>query len=442
LDQPAGSEVSIPYTSYELPNGLQVVIHEDHRLPIAAVVVLYHTGSGREEPGKTGLAHLFEHVMFEGSANVPRGAYDVWLEQAGGSNNGGTNQDYTSYQDVVPSNALELALFLEADRLGTLLETLDQGKLDVQRDVVKNERRERYDNAPYGLALLLIQQALWPADHPYRRPTIGSMSDLSAASLYDVRAFFRRWYTPADATLVVAGDVQPDSVRALVAKHFGDIPGGPEPPPFYAPPARVDAEKRLMLQDDVQLPRLYADWISPAFFAPGDATCDVLAVLLAGGKSSRLYRRLVYELQAAQDVTAYQSSGKVGSRFEIRVTARAGHGLDEILGIVDEELDRLRREPPDPREVERAVNLFESGFLDGLESMLGRASGLAGNDFYAGDPGYFSQALASHRAVTAADLQEAARRILTDRRVLLSIVPRGKPELAAKGSMPAAEENP
>jgi zinc protease len=440
--QQSSAGFSVPYTAFKLPNGLEVVIHEDHRVPIAAVVVMYHTGSGREEPGKTGLAHLFEHVMFEGSANVPRGAFDLWLEQAGGSNNGGTNQDYTSYEDVVPSNALELALFLEADRLGTLLETLDQGKLDVQRDVVKNERRERYDNAPYGLSVLLIQQALWPADHPYHRSTIGSMSDLSAASLEDVRAFFRRWYIPADATLVVAGDVDPDSVRALVEKHFGGIPGGPEPPPFYAPPARLEAERRLLLEDDVQLPRLYADWISPAFFAPGYATCDVLAILLAGGKSSRLYRRLVYELQVAQDVAAYQSSGKVGSRFEIRVTARSGHGLDEVLGIVDEELERLRREPPDAREVERAVNLHEAGFLDGLESALGRASALAANDLYADDPGYSSQSLAAHRAVTGADLQEAARRILSDRRVLLSIVPRGKPDLAARGSEPAREENP
>ncbi len=442
LEQRAAEEVSVPYTAFALSNGLEVVVHEDHRLPLAAVVVLYHTGSGREEPGKTGLAHLFEHVMFEGSASVPWGAFDVWLEQAGGSSNGGTNQDYTSYQDVVPSNALELALFLEADRLGTLLETLDQAKLDVQRDVVKNERRERYDNSPYGLALLLLQQSLWPAGHPYHWSTIGSMSDLSAASLDDVRAFFRRWYTPADATLVVAGDVNPDSVRGLVEKHFGGIPGAPQPPPFHAPPARLDGERRLVLEDDVQLPRLYADWISPAFYAPGDAALDVLAILLAGGKSSRLYRRLVYDLQVAQDVAAYQSSGKVGSRFEIRVTARSGHGLDEVLRVVDEELERLRREPPDAREVVRAINLYEAGFLDGLESVLGQATALASNDFYANDPGYFGQSLAAHRAVEGADLQEAARRYLTERRVLLSVVPKGKPQLAAAGSAAAQEENP
>jgi zinc protease len=438
----SGDEVAVPYTSFILANGLTVVVHEDRRVPLAAVLVLYHVGSGREEPGKTGFAHLFEHVMFEGSARVPEGAFDVWLEQAGGNNNGFTGRDYTGYYEVVPTNALELALFLEADRMASLLETMDQRKLDVQRDVVKNERRQNYDNQPYGLAPILLAQASFPPGHPYHWTGIGSMSDLSAASLEDVRAFFRRWYVPSNATLVVAGDVDPGEVRRLVEKHFGGIARGAEPPPFHAPPARLEEEVLLVLQDDVQLPRLHLSWITPAYFAPGDAALDLLAGLLAGGKSSRLYRRLVYKLELAQDVAAFQSSGKVASTFEIQVTARSGHGLEEVLRVIDEELEQLRGAPPALREVRRALHLYEAAFYDDLEPAIGRALQLAAYDYYTENPGFFQETLAAHRAVSAADLQEAARRYLSGGRVLLSVVPAGKTALALPGSSVAREENP
>ena len=437
-----GEELSVPYSSFTLENGLTVVVHEDHRIPLAAVNVLYHVGSGREEPGRTGFAHLFEHVMFEGSARVPEGAFDVWLEQAGGNNNGFTNQDFTDYFEVIPANALELALFLEADRLATMLETVDQRKLDVQREVVKNERRERVDNQPYGLADILLAQTLFPAGHPYHWETIGSMSDLSAASLEDVQAFFRRYYVPANATLVVAGDVKVDEVKRLVQEHFGGIAAGADPPSQAPMPGRLAKELRLIQEDDVQLPRLYFAWPSPAYFAPGDAALDLIAVLLAQGKSSRLYRRLVYEMQIAQDVTAFQGSRRLASAFEIRVTARSGHDLEEILRVVDEELELLRLEPPAAREVHRALHLYEASFYENLEPALGRAIALAAYDFYTENPGYFEETLAAHRAVGPSDLQEAARRYLTGNRVLLSIVPSGQPRLGLTGSTPAREENP
>jgi zinc protease len=438
--RPSARELAVPYTSFRLANGLHVVIHEDHRVPMAAVAVVYHVGSGREDAGKTGFAHLFEHVMFEGSANVPEGAFDVWLEEAGGDNSGFTNNDYTGYYEVVPRNALELALFLEADRMATLLATMDQRKLDVQRDVVKNERRERYDNQPYGLARILIAQALYPPGHPYHWPTIGSMRDLSAASLLDVQGFFRRYYVPANATLVVAGDVGVDEVEALVRKHFDSIPNASGPPPFHAPPARLERETRLVQEDDVQLPRLYMAWISPPYFAPGDAALDLLAILLAEGKSSRLYKRLVYELQMAQDVRALQSSGKLASSFTIEVTARSGRDLDQILRVIDEEIEHLRREPPTERETRRCIHLYEASFYDQLEPALGRALAFASYDFYTANPGYFDETLAAHRAVDSADLQQVTRQYLNDRRVLLSIVPNGQAPLALERSTVAREE--
>ncbi|MGH7673907.1 MAG: M16 family metallopeptidase, partial [Gemmatimonadales bacterium] len=336
-----GMRLSVPYTRFVLPNGLNVILHEDHSTPTVSVNVWYNVGSGREKPGRTGFAHLFEHIMFEGSGHVPEGKFDQWLEAAGGDNNGSTNTDRTNYWENVPSNALELALFVESDRMGYLLDAMSPAKVDGQRDVVKNERRQSYENRPYGMAWIALSENMYPADHPYHWPTIGSMEDLSAASYEDVVEFFKKYYAPNNASLSIAGDIDPAKTRRLVETWFSDVKTGTPVPPFSGPPAALDAEKRVVLEDRVQLPRIYLAWHSAAWFTPGDAELDVLANVLAGGKNSRLYKRLVYDLQVAQDVSALQSSSALGSEFIIIATARSGHTLSELETLIQQEIDRL-----------------------------------------------------------------------------------------------------
>src|SRR3990172_806151 len=350
------SQLSIPYSEYTLDNGLRVILHQDHTLPIVSVNTWYHVGSGSEKPGRTGFAHLFEHLMFEGSANVPEGKFDDWLEAAGGNNNGSTNSDRTNYWEDAPGNALELAIFLEADRMGHLLETMSPSKVDGQRDVVKNERRQSYENRPYGMADITLQENLFPPNHPYHWPTIGSMEDLSAASYEDVVGFFRTYYAPNNASVVIAGDIDTARTMELVRKWFSPIPAGPPVPPIAPPAAYLTAEKRLVMEDRAQLPRLYMCWMTPPSFMPGDAEMDILGGVLTSGKNSRLYKRLVYDMQIAQDVGAHQSSEALESTFSIVVTAKSGHTLAEIEQVVQEEIDKLKRTPPDARELARIVN--------------------------------------------------------------------------------------
>ncbi len=426
--------LSVPYTQFTLGNGLDVIVHEDHSVPLVAVNAWYHVGSAREKPGRTGFAHLFEHIMFEGSGHVPEGDFDNWLEAAGGDNNGSTNSDRTNYWETVPSNALELALFLESDRMGYLLDAMSPQKVDGQRDVVKNERRQSYENRPYGMASLKLTEELFPPGHPYHWPVIGSMEDLSAASYEDVIGFFKSWYGPNNTSLVIAGDVDPGEVRRLVEKWFSDVPRGAAVPPLSAPPPVLAGEKRLTLEDQVQLPRLYLAWLTPPLLAPGDEAMDVLARVLAFGKNSRLYKRLVYELQIAQDVSASQNSGALGSFFLITATAREGHGLAELEKVIAEELGKIGNEPPAPRELERAVNQIESAFYGAMERVGGfggKADQLNAYEFYAGRPDYFSEDLARYTALDSRDVQSAARRYLKDdARVVLSVVPAGRKALA------------
>lgn len=419
--------LQVPYTEFTLDNGLHVILHRDASVPLVSVNVWYHVGSASEKPGRTGFAHLFEHLMFEGSKHVPEGAFDQWLEAAGGTNNGSTNPDRTNYFIDIPSNALELALFLESDRMGYLLDNVTPDLVDGQRGVVMNERRQSYENRPYGRAFLTLAELLYPKTHPYSWPTIGSMEDLAAATHHDVVEFFKTYYTPNNASLVIAGDIDPSAARALVEKWFAEIPRGPEPPPI-APPAAVLTEvTRHTISDRVQLPRLYLAWLTPAFYAPGDAAMDIAAMLLAGGKTSRLYRRLVYELQIAQDVSAFQQSQALGSAFFIVATARPGHTLDEIQKVIDEEIRALQAAPPQPREMQRTLNQIEANFYRSME----RIGGFAGkadrlNHYYVhtGMPDFFEEDLSRYRALSAADVQSAIRRYLPlDRRVELRVVP-------------------
>ncbi|HSB37397.1 MAG TPA: pitrilysin family protein [Thermoanaerobaculia bacterium] len=429
----AAAAPAIPYEMFRLQNGLTVIVHEDRSRPVVAVNLSYHVGSSRERAGRTGFAHLFEHIMFNGSKNVPMGAFDKWLEAVGGDNNGSTSNDRTNYWEIVPSNAVETALFLESDRMGWLLDSMTPERVNQQRDVVKNERRQSYENRPYGMAEILIGEALFPKDHPYHWPVIGYMDDLTAASDEDVKAFFRTWYGPANASLVLAGDIDAPTARALAEKWFGDIPPSPRMPPPAAPPFVLTAEKRLVHEDEVDLPRLYVAWPTPPIYAPADAALDAVAGVLAMGKNSRLYRTLVYEKAIAQDVSASQGSAALGSTFEIVATARKGHDLTEIYDVVNQELARLAAEPPTPRELDRARNRFESGYFARLERLggFGGRSDLL-NDYYlhTGNPGFLEGDLARYRSLTPADIRAAVFSHLGPGRVVLSVVPRGKMPLA------------
>ncbi|MBI1804431.1 MAG: insulinase family protein [Ignavibacteriae bacterium] len=426
------AQFSIPYEQFTLANGLTVILHEDHTVPVIGVNIWYNVGSAREKPGRTGFAHLFEHIMFEGSGHVPEGKFDEWLEAAGGDNNASTSSDRTNYFENIPSNALELPLFLESDRMAYLLDSMSPSKVDGQRDVVKNERRQTYENRPYGMAFLTIDENIFPPDYPYHWPTIGSMEDLTAASYEDVVEFFKKYYTTNNASLVIAGDIDPKRTRALVEKWFADVPAGKPVAPLAPQPVLLTEEKRLILEDKVQLPRLYMAWITPAQLTPGDAELDILSYVLAGGKNSRLYKRLVYDMQIAQDVSAFQESGALCSKFDIIVTARSGHTLKEIEKVVQEEIDKLKREPPTPRELQRAINQIEASFLDRLENIGGKADQI--NSYYvrAGNPDYFNEDLARYKALGTTDIRAVVRKyIRNDGRVVLSVVPEGKRELAA-----------
>ena len=425
-----GPALSVPYLQFTLPNGLNVILHRDTSVPVVTVNLWYHVGSANERVGRTGFAHLFEHVMFEGSTHVPEGSFDTWLEAAGANNNGSTTTDRTNYYIDLPANALELALFLESDRMGFLLDDKAPGKVDGQRDVVKNEKRQSVDNQPYGQAMVELSSLLYPPGHPYSWPVIGSMEDLTAASFEDVARFFRTYYVPNNASLVVAGDIDLDQARKLVEKWFADVPRGKPVTQLALPSAVLDGVKQKTITDRVQLPRLYLAWHTPGLLKPGDATMDMVANLLTSGKNSRLYRRLVYDLQMAQDVAAFQQSAALGGTFAIRATARPGQTLERIQAVVDEELDRLRKEAPTAREMTRALNQTEASFYRNMERVGGfggKADQLNAYFKAAGTPDFFDQDLARYRGVTAAEVQAAIDRYLPrGQRVELSVVPGDK----------------
>jgi zinc protease len=426
-DAPA---LRVPYTEFTLPNGLHVILHRDTSVPVVSVNVWYHVGSANERPGRTGFAHLFEHLMFEGSKNVREGAFDEWLEAVGGNNNGSTNSDRTNYYIDVPSNGLELALFLESDRMGYLLEPMTPERVNGQRDVVKNERRQSYENAPYGKAFLRLPELLYPANHPYHWSTIGSMEDLSAASYEDVVAFFKTYYVPNNASLVIAGDIDIAETRRLVEKWFSEIPRGPDPPPIAPPPVMLTEVKKETMTDRVQLPRLYLAWHTPALLNPGDSAMDIVASLLTGGKNARLYKRLVYEMQIAQDVNASQQSSRLGSVFVISATARPGETLDKIRQVIDEEIEKLKAALADEREMARAMNQIEASFFRAMERVGGfggKADQLNGYYTRTGMPDYFEEDLARYRSLSAADIQSATAMYLPkDRRIELTVLPESK----------------
>src|SRR5512137_2194159 len=389
--------MDIPYTKHTLGNGLPVLIHEDHRCPIVAVNLWYHVGSKDEQPGRTGFAHLFEHLMFEGSEHYDHGYFQP-LQQAGAVLNGSTNSDRTNYWEVVPANSLELALWMESDRMGHLLPALTDEKFRNQREVVLNERRQNYENRPYGMAGMAIVDALFPPEHPYHWLTIGSPDDLRAASLDDVRAFFARYYHPGNASLAIAGD--------------------------------VDGAAALALEDKVELPRLYLNWLSPAIFSPGDADLDLAADVLGDGKSSRLYRSMVYERRIATDITAMQQSRELGGLFQLVATAAPGHGLGELEREMSAELAQVGQAGPTTAELERGLAQAEAQFIYRIQvvgGFGGKSDQLNQYNVFVGDPGYFDRDLRRYREATSASVAEAGRSALVGApRVAVSVVPLGR----------------
>lgn len=419
------------FLSHRLANGLQVFLHRNPGAPLVAVMVMYHVGSKNERPGKTGFAHLFEHLMFKGSAHFDEGEHFRLLQEIGAMVNGSTTEDRTDYYEVVPSGRIDLALSLEADRMGFLLPALTEAKLDNQRDVVKNERRQSYDNQPYGRAHETLLAGLFPANHPYSWPVIGSMADLSAASLDDVRAFFTTYYTPANACLVLAGDLEPDAALRTVERHFGPLQGSPRPPDLVLPAAALTEEKRWTMADRVSVPRLYLAWEGPAINTSEDAVLDLLTNHLSVGRNSRLHRSLVYRDQIAQSVVAYQEGMEQGGMTAIIATAQRGIGLQQIEDAIVGELEAIARDGLSRQEFEAALNAAEMDLMQGRISALQRASGLATYSTLTGDAMNFNRSLARFVGITIQDLQDRARLLLEKQRVVLSIVPAENTVLAA-----------
>jgi zinc protease len=430
----------LPFSKRTLDNGLDVIVHEAPQVPIVAVNVWYHVGSKNERPGRTGFAHLFEHLMFEGSEHHNSGYFPP-LQQAGGLLNGSTNTDRTNYWEVVPTSAVELALWMESDRMGYLLPALTRERFETQRDVVLNERRQNYENRPYGMALMALTSALFPPDHPYHWMTIGAAEDIHAMQLEDVQAFFRTYYHPRNASLVLAGDIEQERAFELAEKYFGELTPGEKPLPVRVG-ATLGRERRLLLEDRVELPRVYMGWHSPAMFAPDDAEMDLLADLLANGKTSRLYRTLVYEQRIAVDVAAFQSSRELGSFFLVLATAAPGRSLTDVAAVIDQELHEISEEGPSSAEMERSAAQLEAHFMYRLQTVGGfggKSDQLNAYNVFRGDPGFFAKDVERYRAASQESVRAAARSTLSfDRRVILCVVPRGQQALALPGSEPVS----
>ena len=438
----AGREqaLAIEFEKYSLPNGLEVILSHDDRLPVVAVNLWYHVGAFHEQPGRTGFAHLFEHRMFQGSRHVGDDAHISMLERLGATSlNGTTSFDRTNYFQTVPSHHLETALWLESDRMGFLLDTLSEEKLKNQQDVVKNERRQNYETAPYGLANEQAWQVLFPAPHPYFGRVIGSMEDLDAATLDDVKAFFETWYAPSNATLAIVGDYDPATIRGLIEKYFGTLPTRPKPQSPAVPKISLSEPVEIRVDETVaSLPLLQVSWHTPAFFEEGDATADVLAIALSSGKSSRLYRRLVLEKKLAQSVSARQQSMGAQSVFVIQAIARPGVSTDQILEEVDAVLATIREEGITQQELQQARNRFETGKVSGLQlvgGFGGKADILQAYNHFLGDPGRLDWDLDRYEDVTVEEVRDFAKNELGPNRVVLHAVP---PSSTASASLKGA----
>jgi zinc protease len=424
----ASADPVIRHERYQLPNGLEVILVPDSSVPLVAVSVWYHVGSGSENHGKSGFAHLFEHMLFQGSKNVGADKHFEILRKIGSSLvNGTTNADRTNYFEVVPSNQLEAALWLESDRMSHLLPLLTEESFRNQVDVVRNERRQRYDNVPYGKTRFALAAALFPEGHPYRYLTIGRHEDLENASLADVVAFYKTWYVPANATLAIGGDFDPATIKKLVDKWFGALPASQKPKLLNVPPPPAKANAVTVQDDFAKLRFLQFAWLSPGNFAPGDAELDLLASSLADDGTGRLYRILVFEKQLAQSVSAQQGGAGFSGVFTVNVTLRSEADAEEVKRIVKEEIARLGKELIDERELRRAVTGYESAAVYGLEDLLSRVERLQTYNHYLGNPDRLSWDLDRYRSATRESLRTAAATYLTPARMtLITTLPTGK----------------
>jgi predicted Zn-dependent peptidase len=418
---------AIPFQRYELPNGLQVLLHPDRSLPQVVVDVWYRVGSKDEVAGRSGFAHLFEHLMFMGTDRLPGNGFDAVMEAYGGSNNAWTMEDATNYHEGGPPNLLETFLWMEADRMDALGRAMTQQKLDLQRDVVRNERRQSYEDQPYGVAWLAMPEMLYPKGHPYAHTVIGTHEDLQNASVADVKDFFATWYVPNNASLVVAGDFDPEAVKPMIARYFGSIPSRTLPArPAVLPVTRVQRAS-LEVRDDVQFPQVDYVWHTPAAFSADDAALQLVASLLGDGESSRLYRALV-ATGLAQEVEVQQMPTQLGSTFVVVATAMEGVPLARLERALHDELESLANTPPSPEELARVQAQFELGLLEELEGLLARATRLNQYWAYTGDPGFLAKDLARFRDVDAAQLSRVtATYLVPDDAARIVVMPEVKP---------------
>lgn len=422
--QPAQKLPPINVKEYKLKNGMRVLLHSDKSTPVVTVGTWYHVGSKNEVLGRTGFAHLFEHMMFQGSGNYDAD-YFTPLQEAGGNINGTTNQDRTWYFETMPSNFLELALFMEADRLANLLPAMTQAKLDNQRDVVKNERRQRVDNQPYGAAFEKIGEIMFPKPHPYNWTTIGSLDDLQAATMEDVKAFFRQYYTPNNTILVISGDYDEKQAKKWVEKYFGPIPAGSAiTRPNPAQP-KLDQAIRTAVDDPLApFPRRYMVWHSVRRFDKDEAALDILSNILSSGRGSRLQSNLLYGKEMVSSVFAFNGSSEIAGTFQIQATARPGKSLDDIEKEINAEIERIKREPPTEAEIARAKNSLEAQTIFGLQTVLGKAGQLTSYAGFVGKPNYFQADLDRYARVTAADVMRVANTYLTANNLVMTYNPR------------------
>jgi len=415
--------LNIPYEKYRLANGMEIILFQNRNLPSVANNIWYRVGSSNEVKGKTGLAHLFEHMMFQGSKNVPKEMHFRYIQEAGGSLNASTSFDRTNYFEKLPSNDLELALWLESDRMGLFLDALDQVKLDNQKSVVLNERLERYDNQPYGLAWEKILNNLYPTGHVYNWPTIGYYKDIENYTLEDVQAFFKKYYSPSNATLVVAGNFEVDKAKSLIEKYFGELRNGEKPQEVKSNAAALNETKLITFEDKVNLERIYLAWHTQNAFDEDDAALDILSDVLSGSKNARLTRKLIYELQIAQDINSMQFSGKYGGHFMIVATAKPGKTLDDIKKIIFDEVSMLISKSISQSELQRSKNVIKSNFIYSLQNIDTVADLLNLYNFYLGEPNSFNFDLSRYNNVDELKIQQIAKKYLQQNYVELRIVP-------------------
>ena len=415
--------LNLEYEKYKLKNGLEVILHQNDNHPLVSVNLWYKAGSSNERKGKTGIAHLFEHMMFQGSQNVPKEMHFRYIQEAGGTLNGSTNFDRTNYYEKVPSNFLELILWLESDRMGLLLPSLTQEKLNNQIDVVRNERLERYDNQPYGLAWEILINNLYPEGHPYSWPTIGYVNDINSYTLEDVSDFFNTYYSPSNACLTIAGNFNKDNARKLVDKYFGDLKSSNIPGEIVVPPVNLKENIFISRKENVQLERIYMAWPTERAYDPFDSSLDILGDILSGSKNARLYKSLVYEKELAQDISAYQFSGKYAGHFMVVATAKPGVTLATLKEEIFRELENVSMNGVTSREIFRSKNGIKSSFIYSMQNVESLADQLNYYNFYCGEPNSFNNDLTRYENVTCENIKACVNKYLKKNYVELQISP-------------------